>query len=257
MEVTTAGTKFTWRGPQWNGRDRVLKKLDRVLCNVSWRLRFQEGFAKVLPRVQSDHHPIIVIHDGETNAGTNRPFRYEAAWATHENFRQLLQENWIRGRDFVDLLSNLTNNLKVWNKEVFGNIFKRKKELLARLNGIQNSPNYGYSNFLENLKTSFNTNSQLLYIKRNVFGTKNQEGSGLLMVTVIQSTTILRQSSEDAATRLFPFGVGRENGLRTKKLLVIWQQISISTYTMKTSPFVIQLSRGRLTLRILKPITTS
>jgi hypothetical protein len=152
MEVTTAGTKFTWRGPQWNGRDRVFKKLDRVLCNVSWRLRFQEGFAKVLPRVQSDHHPIIVIHDGETNAGTNRPFRFEAAWATHENFRQLLQENWIRGRDFVDLLSNLTNNLKVWNKEVFGNIFKRKKELLARLNGIQNSPNYGYSNFLENLE---------------------------------------------------------------------------------------------------------
>ncbi|MCH91665.1 RNA-directed DNA polymerase (Reverse transcriptase), partial [Trifolium medium] len=42
MEVTTVGTKFTWRGPQWNGRDRVFKKLDRVLCNVSWRLRYHE-----------------------------------------------------------------------------------------------------------------------------------------------------------------------------------------------------------------------
>jgi hypothetical protein len=49
MEVTTAGTKFTWRGPQWNGRDRVFKKLDRVLCNVSWRLKYHDGFAKVLP----------------------------------------------------------------------------------------------------------------------------------------------------------------------------------------------------------------
>ncbi|GAU23111.1 hypothetical protein TSUD_305580 [Trifolium subterraneum] len=122
------------------------------MCNVSWRLRFHEGFAKVLPRVQSDHHPIIVISDGETNMGRNRPFRYEAAWGTHENFRQLLQENWIRERDLVDLLSNLTNNLTVWNKEVFGNIFRRKKELLARLNGIQNSSNYGYSNFLETLE---------------------------------------------------------------------------------------------------------
>ncbi|GAU39340.1 hypothetical protein TSUD_60910 [Trifolium subterraneum] len=152
MEVTTAGTKFTWRGPQWNGRDRVFKKLDRVLCNVSWRLKFHQGFAKVLPRLQSDHHPIIIILDGETNMGRNRPFRYEAAWATHDNFRQLLQENWIRGRDLVDVLSNLTSNLKVWNKVVFGNIFKRKKELLARLNGIQNSSNYDYSNFLETLE---------------------------------------------------------------------------------------------------------
>jgi hypothetical protein len=152
MEVTTAGTKFTWRGPQWNGRDRVFKKLDRVLCNVSWRLKYHEGFAKVLPRIQLDHHPIIVLYEGEPNEGRNRPFRFEAAWNTHENFQQILQENWTRGRDLVFLLNNLTDNLKVWNKEVFGNIFKRKKELLARLNGIQNSPNYGYSNFLDSLE---------------------------------------------------------------------------------------------------------
>ncbi|GAU46481.1 hypothetical protein TSUD_402360, partial [Trifolium subterraneum] len=112
MEVTTVGTKFTWRGPQWNGRDRVFKKLDRVLCNVSWRLRYHEGFAKVLPRVQSDHHPIIVLLEGEPNVGKNRPFRFEAAWTTHDNFQQVLQENWTRERDLVFLLSNLTNNLK-------------------------------------------------------------------------------------------------------------------------------------------------
>jgi len=61
IEVTTVGTKFTWRGPHWNGRDRVFKNLDRVLCNVSWRLKYPGGFAKVLPRVQSNHHPIIIL----------------------------------------------------------------------------------------------------------------------------------------------------------------------------------------------------
>jgi hypothetical protein len=133
MEVTTVETKFTWRGPQWNERDRVFKKLDRVLCNVSWRLRYHEGFAKVLPRVQSDHHPIIVLLEGDPNVARNHPFRFEAAWTTHDNFQLLLQENWTRGRDFVLLLSNLTNNLKVWNREVFENIFKRKKELFETL----------------------------------------------------------------------------------------------------------------------------
>ncbi|CAJ2654248.1 unnamed protein product [Trifolium pratense] len=77
LEVTTAGTRFTWRGPKWNGRDRVFKKLDRVLCNVDWRLKYHEGFAKVLPRVQSDHHPILVLLKGETTTNRNRPFRFE------------------------------------------------------------------------------------------------------------------------------------------------------------------------------------
>ncbi|MCH84023.1 hypothetical protein A2U01_0004853, partial [Trifolium medium] len=150
-EVATAGTKFTWRGPQWNGRDRVFKKLDRILCNISWRLKYHEGFVKVLPRVQSDHHPIIVLTEGETNVSRNRPFRFEAAWTTHENFHQFLKDNWFRDRELVSLLNNITTNLKEWNQEVFGNIFKRKKVLLARLNGIQNSSNYGNSNFLESL----------------------------------------------------------------------------------------------------------
>jgi len=44
MDVNTVGTKFTWRGPKWNGYDRVFKKLDCVLCNVDWRLRYHEGF---------------------------------------------------------------------------------------------------------------------------------------------------------------------------------------------------------------------
>jgi hypothetical protein len=48
---------------------------------------------------------------------------FEVAWDTHENFRQVLQENWTRGRKLVFLLRNLTDNLKVWNKAVFGNRF--------------------------------------------------------------------------------------------------------------------------------------
>ncbi|CAJ2630361.1 unnamed protein product [Trifolium pratense] len=75
MDVNTAGTKFTWRGPRWNGRDRVFKRLDRILCNVNWRLRFHEGVAKVLPRVQSDHHPIIVQTEGEPVSSRNQERR--------------------------------------------------------------------------------------------------------------------------------------------------------------------------------------
>ena len=67
-------------------------------------------------------------------------------------FHGFLHDNWDKGRDLGYLLNNLTTKLKEWNKEVFGNIFKRKNELLTRLNGIQKSPNYGYINFLESLE---------------------------------------------------------------------------------------------------------
>ncbi|PNX89210.1 hypothetical protein L195_g045327, partial [Trifolium pratense] len=153
LEVTTAGTKYTWRGPKWNGRDRVFKRLDRVLCNVIWRLRYHEGFAKVLPRVQSDHHPIIILTEGEPNINNNnRPFRFEAAWISHEEFHPFLKDRWGGESDFINQLNNLTPKLKEWNKDKFGNIFKRKKELLTRLNGIQKSSSYGYSTFLDNLE---------------------------------------------------------------------------------------------------------
>jgi len=152
MEVITAGTRFTWRGPKYNGRDRVFKKLDRVLCNIDWRLKYHDGFAKVLPRVQSDHHPIIVLIEGEATTNRNRPFRFEAAWTSHVEFNNFLNSKWDRDKDIVESLQNLTTDLKKWNKETFGDIFKRKNEILGRLNGIQNSSNYGYSTFLEKLE---------------------------------------------------------------------------------------------------------
>jgi len=94
----------------------------------------------------------MVLMEGEPSNRGNRPFRFEAAWITHKDFHRFLHEKWGRGSDLLHIISNLTPQLKDWNHETFGNIFRRKKEVLARLNGIQNSQNYGYSHFLEELE---------------------------------------------------------------------------------------------------------
>ncbi|GAU31363.1 hypothetical protein TSUD_19080 [Trifolium subterraneum] len=147
LEVHTIGTKFTWRGPKWNGHDRGFKKLDRVLCNVAWRLKLHEGLAKVIPRGQSDHHPLVVLFEGMPVNGGNRLFRFEAAWITHADFNRMLMYNWGGNYDLIHTLSNLTIQLKEWNRETFGNTFKRKKEILSRLGY---SPLY-FVCFLQNL----------------------------------------------------------------------------------------------------------
>jgi len=118
---------------------------------VVWRLKFHEGVAKVIPRVQYDHHLLVILSEGVPYNGGMPPFMFEAAWVTHTDFNRLIMENWEGSSDLIHTLSNLATQLKDWNQGILGNIFKHKKELLARLNGIQNSPHYGYSNIFENL----------------------------------------------------------------------------------------------------------
>ena len=133
------GSRFTWKGPIIGTYDRLFEKLDRALCNREWRVKFPEASVKTLPRISCDHHPILINIKGNLVKKTNRPFGFEAAWLTHEKFSEFMKAAWREDLNAVAALSGLTPLLVEWNKEVFGNLKRRKKELLARINGIQKS----------------------------------------------------------------------------------------------------------------------
>ncbi|KAI9122461.1 hypothetical protein K1719_006301 [Acacia pycnantha] len=40
LDIEANGPLFTWRGPKWDGLDRVFKRLDRCLCNSLWQETF-------------------------------------------------------------------------------------------------------------------------------------------------------------------------------------------------------------------------
>ncbi|XP_025604435.1 uncharacterized protein [Arachis hypogaea] len=61
IDLGFMGSRFTWKGPLWNGYERVFKRLDRALANPAWRLTHHEAVVKVLPRTNSDHHPLLII----------------------------------------------------------------------------------------------------------------------------------------------------------------------------------------------------
>jgi hypothetical protein len=68
----------------------------------------------------------------------DRPFQFQAAWFTHSEYPALVKNNCARDRsNIVHCLQNVAQDTTIFNKEVFGNIFARKKELEARLRGIQ------------------------------------------------------------------------------------------------------------------------
>jgi hypothetical protein len=61
MDLGSVGSKYTWRGPIFNGGQRIYERLDRALSNENWRIMFPDGYVKVLPRLDfSDHHPILI-----------------------------------------------------------------------------------------------------------------------------------------------------------------------------------------------------
>ena len=57
-----------------------------------------------------------------------------------------------------------------WNKDIFGNIFKRKKELLARIGGIQRTLEKHHSRRLIELEIKLKRNLERVLTQEEVLG---------------------------------------------------------------------------------------
>jgi hypothetical protein len=82
--------------------------------------------------------------DCEKNRGGNRSFKFENMWLKHEGFIELVKKWWM-SYDFSGLpsfvlakkLKALKADLKKWNEEVFGDLRKKKKELLEGIRELE------------------------------------------------------------------------------------------------------------------------
>lgn len=80
-----SNAKFTWM----NNQSRlVLSTLDRFLVSRDWEDAYPFFFQKVLPKVTSNHWPVM-LHTNAQSFGS-KPFRFENMWTTHHSFRELI-----------------------------------------------------------------------------------------------------------------------------------------------------------------------
>lgn len=106
--------------------------------NRTWIGRYENATLHHLNPLKSDHCPILLkLGDGwsrqvwkETN------FFFQSAWLTHETFSKLVEDTWKMGMDWSEAVNSFTSAAKVWNYNVFGNIFRKKERILKRLEGI-------------------------------------------------------------------------------------------------------------------------
>ena len=113
--------------------------------NSKWKLCFPKTFVSRLARINSDHCPLLLSLVPNLGQIGVKPFHFHPVWLNHDGFSNIVKEAWEGDRQNVCHAINMfANKAKIWNKEVFGNIFWKKMNLSARLVGaekaLENAP---------------------------------------------------------------------------------------------------------------------
>lgn len=111
VDLGYEGTEFTWNHGV-NKETRRSARLDRALCDTSWRLLFPAASVKHLTHSHSDHCPLLVeLEERKGVRFGSRPFRFEAAWILHEEFEIWFKNEWSPSPNLTATLKNLTVKL--------------------------------------------------------------------------------------------------------------------------------------------------
>ncbi|XP_031095036.1 uncharacterized protein LOC115999320 [Ipomoea triloba] len=136
LDLGYSGAKYTWTRGLGTSTFKGAR-LDRALGNVERKLRYSEAEVEHLPRINSDHTPLLINTRSLPSGRMNRQFRYNMAWATHLTFQQVVRHSWDNNKNVEINKEKMAVALATWNVSTFGNVFHRKKKLLARINVVQ------------------------------------------------------------------------------------------------------------------------
>ena len=136
------GIQFTSSNKRF-GEDCIQAHLDRVLISPDWAKDFLYK-VEASQKIGSDHFPLIFMAV-IINIKKKFPFRFEKMWMQHPQFQSKLIEWWNIDVDgttlyrIVTKLKNVKKEVKIWNKECFGNIFEIKEKIKEDLHKIQDT----------------------------------------------------------------------------------------------------------------------
>ncbi|XP_042012191.1 uncharacterized protein LOC121760618 [Salvia splendens] len=109
------------------------------MVSEPWTRLFEATRVSNLPRIASDHGPVLVRCKLMNNSEGGRAFRFQNMWTRHEGFINLVHEDWgipTEAEGLLNLkikLARTKKTLKRWNKEVFGNIHANLRESEGRI----------------------------------------------------------------------------------------------------------------------------
>ena len=149
----------------------------RALSNPQWKLLFEDAHVRHLRRTSSNQHPILLHTSPSTMHNFSpKPFRPKTMWFNDPTFPSVIHQSWSKHpRNIEAAMDVFTTCVKSWNSDSFGNIFHRKKRILARLTGIQKFL-YNHNNlFLQKLETDLQIEyKHTLLLKEELWALKSR-----------------------------------------------------------------------------------
>ena len=175
MDLGFSGPKFTWSNKREIGNLNQCR-LDGCWANPDWRTFFTEANVTHLARINLNHCPLLLNLNPDSGHSSNRPFRFQSVWLSHKDFSAVVREAWTRMDDNLEgAISCFTDRAQKWNKEIFGNVFLRKKKILNRLLGIQKALAHRPSSFLIDLQEQVTEEyNQILILEEEMWAMKSR-----------------------------------------------------------------------------------
>ncbi|XP_038978394.1 uncharacterized protein LOC120108761 [Phoenix dactylifera] len=139
IDMGFSGSKFTWCNNQ-QGQARVWERLDRACATAGWIQSFPDHHVSHLPRIASEHNPLLVSTDSYIPVHSS--FRFEKIWLCYPRSWEMVREAWsapVRGDAMYRVsrrLELMRRRLRRWNREEVRDIFRRieeSEEAIARL----------------------------------------------------------------------------------------------------------------------------
>ena len=124
---------------------------------MEWFQLFPNANLWHLPRITSDHCPVLLKLQNEAFVQGEKPFRFEPMWLLDHRFRESALPKWPSpSRSIQESLNAFRETLIDWNQTTFGNVYRRKRRLVARLKGtqmyLQDHPSSPFHQIMETLQ---------------------------------------------------------------------------------------------------------
>lgn len=126
MDLGFRGDPFSWTNNQ-QGDDNILERLDIAMATQHWRTSNPHAGVTHLPRIASDHVPIL-LQTRVIDWQGSKNYKFEHLWLTHPQLQQVVTSAWSRIHDMdpaVNLQLKLISTSEIlteWNKENFGHL---------------------------------------------------------------------------------------------------------------------------------------
>ena len=153
VDLGFSGPRYTWTNKRGIS-GFIQERIDKFFVTPDWWHLYPEAQVTHLTRRHFNHCPVILESNPRRPMQRPRPFVFQSFWLSDTSFPSVVSSSWQAGSSLAKATENFAKKTTTWNKSHFGNLFAKKRRILARLNGVQQAITISPTSFLLQLESN-------------------------------------------------------------------------------------------------------